>query len=694
MSLVQFLRLLGRHVVLLMAVPVGMAGAAFWATRDLPREYVASTTLYTGFVSGYSIDSETGARVDYLSTQTAFDNLIQLIKSRETTTRVALGLLAHLAADELPLEEEIDLPPVRREVPDASVEGAFARLTIDARDVGSAAYAALYIDPTPFNVGTLQGAIQANRVGGSDMVEIRYTAPDPVLAQRTLELLLTDVVGEFRSMKTRQTGGVVEFFEEQTALADSSLRQAVEGMRTFGVTNRIINYYEQTKYVASQKESLDHEVQQEQMALAAAENALRDTEQRLSEREAVLLQSDAVAQQRRSLSAATARATQAEALGASTGGSTVAIDSLRAALEGTVRGLHVLSHSEQGVSRTSLTNAWLDHATQVTERRARLAVLRQRRDEYQRVYDVFAPLGSTLQSLEREVDIAEGTYMEMLHSLNLARMRQQSIARAANLDIIAPPQRPAKPLGSKRPLLVVVAFIAGFALCIGGLLAVEILDQSMRTPERASAVSGLALAGAYPTELADEALLPPLDAQFLRNVALTLRERNASAPQLVAVVSEQKEEGAGFVAARLAERFAASGRTVRYLAPHAEGGAHTYAVGDDFVTLPSLDALTGTVPADTDLVVLELPPVLDAPLPVGLLDAADLVLLVARASRAWSTADTHTAEALRRASGEAPHLVLTGAHPTRLEGLVGEVPKRRSAIRRFAKRVARFEFSR
>ena len=134
------------------------------------------------------------------------------------------------------------------------------------------------------NVSTLQGAIQANRVGGSDMVEIRYTSPDPVLAQLVLELILDDVIDEFRDMKTRQTGGVVEFFEEQTALADSALRSAVGGTRAFGVDNRIINYYEQTKYVASQKESLDHEVQQEEMALAAAENALRDTERRLSER--------------------------------------------------------------------------------------------------------------------------------------------------------------------------------------------------------------------------------------------------------------------------------------------------------------------------------------------------------------------------------------------------------------------------
>jgi len=692
MSLVQFLRLLGRHAALLAALPVVMAAVVWWATRDLPREYAASTTLYTGFVSGYSIDSESGARVDYLTTQTAFDNLIQLIKSRETVERVAVELLARRVSGRLRLVEDVEGPALRTVSDGGSLAAVAARLAAEADDVGSPTYAALYVDPGPFNVTTLQGAIQANRVGNSDMVEIRYAAPDPVLAQLTLQILLDDVVLAFREMKTRQTGDVVAFFEEQTAAADSSLRQAVGGMRQFGVSNRIINYYEQTKYIASQKEDLDHEVQQEQMALAAAENALRATEQRLSEREAVLVQSDAVAEERRALSAATARVTRAEALGTPDPAARAAVDSLRTAMEGTVRGLHRLSHSEQGVSRSALTGAWLEHATTVTEGRARLAVLRQRRDEYQRVYDVFAPLGSTLSSLEREVDIAEGTYMEMLHSLNLARMRQQSIVRAANLDVIAPPERPARPLSSKRPLLVAVAFLAGLALGVGGLLAVEVLDQSMRSPERAAEVSGLALAGAYPTAPAEDALLRPLDAQFLRNVALALRERDAQVPQLVAVASGQAGEGAGFVAARLAERLGARGRRVRYLAPHAEGGATPYAVTDAFPEADSLADLAG--PSAADVTVLELPPVLDAPLPLALLAQADVVLLAARASRSWATADAHTASALERASGRAALLVLTGAQPARLDGLVGEVPRRRSWLRRTVKRLARFEFSR
>ncbi|MEM6326116.1 MAG: hypothetical protein AAF791_03275 [Bacteroidota bacterium] len=682
MTLVQFLRLLRRHALLLTAVPVVLAAAAFWFTRDLPREYVASTTLYTGFVSGYSIDSENGSRVDYLTTQTAFDNLIQLIKSRETVERVALELIARRSDGRLRLEEPTDVPVLRVSNP--------ARLGAEAEDVGSPVYAALYVDPSPFNVNTLQEGIHAARVGSSDMVEVRYAAPDPALAQLTLQLLLDDVVREFRDMKTRQTGGVVEFFEEQTALADSALRRAVAGTREFGVQNRIINYYEQTKYVASQKESLDHEVQQEEMALAASEDALRDTERRLSEREAVLTQSDAVAQQRRALSAATARATRAEALGTPDTAAQAEVDSLRSVLDGTVRGLHTLSHSEQGVSRSALTGAWLTHATQVTERRARLAVLRQRRDEYQRVYDVFAPLGSTLNSLNREVDIAEGTYMEMLHSLNLARMRQQSIARAANLDVIAPPQRPARPESSKRPLLVAVAFLAGLVLCTGSVLAIEVLDQSMRTPERAAEVSGLPLAGAFPTAPASPALLKPLDAQFLRTVSLALRA--AEGPQFVAVASGQAGEDAGFVASRLAERLAARGRTVRYLAPHSEGGATPYRVDDAFPEAGTLAALAG--PSGAEVTVLELPPVLDAPLPVGLLAHADLVLLTARASRSWATADAHTAEALERAAGHAPQLVLTGTQPAHLEGLVGDLPRRRSRLRRLAKRLARFEFSR
>ena len=180
------------------------------------------------------------------------------------------------------------------------------------------------------------------------------------------------------------------------------------------------------------------------------------------------------------------------------------------------------SNSEQGVSRSALTGAWLDarherHRGPRTPRRAPPAARRVPA----RLRRVRAARLDAVNSLEREVDIAEGTYMEMLHSLNLARMRQQSIARAANLDVVAPPQRPGAAAtrrsgrcSSRSPLW------PGSCSASAACSAVEILDQSMRTPERAAEVSGLPLAGAYPTAPADRRRsCKPLDAQFLRNVA-------------------------------------------------------------------------------------------------------------------------------------------------------------------------------
>jgi hypothetical protein len=55
-------------------------------------EYSSQTILYTGLASGSSIEMD--KTFNYQATNTAFDNLINIIESRETQEEVAIRLLA------------------------------------------------------------------------------------------------------------------------------------------------------------------------------------------------------------------------------------------------------------------------------------------------------------------------------------------------------------------------------------------------------------------------------------------------------------------------------------------------------------------------------------------------------------------------------------------------------------------------
>ena len=62
-------------------------------TTNMKRTYSVDTTLYTGVVSGYSIE-DGGGVTDWAATQNAIDNLINIIRAESTLKRVSLRLYA------------------------------------------------------------------------------------------------------------------------------------------------------------------------------------------------------------------------------------------------------------------------------------------------------------------------------------------------------------------------------------------------------------------------------------------------------------------------------------------------------------------------------------------------------------------------------------------------------------------------
>jgi Mrp family chromosome partitioning ATPase len=283
---------------------------------------------------------------------------------------------------------------------------------------------------------------------------------------------------------------------------------------------------------------------------------------------------------------------------------------------------------------------------------------------------------------------------------------------------------------------VVAAALAVGLVVTGGVVARELLDQTLRVPARAAETTGLALAGAQPVATATgaPAFLPDvmraLDVGLGRRVLAhlppdayasvsdasdadghnALDGHDADAPALVPVVSVQAGEGKTFVARRLAAHLARTGLAVGLLVPETDGEdiaaaaespegvtVRRYAVTDALPLARRLADLAADAPAafaGCACVLVEWPALLGHAAPRRLLRRAALPLVVVRADRAWAAADRRAAADLAAACPVPPELVLNGVPLDRLDDLVGEVPRPRGRLRRLAKRLARLAFSR
>ncbi|MDP4292574.1 MAG: LysM peptidoglycan-binding domain-containing protein, partial [Bacteroidota bacterium] len=100
MDIPQLFRILKRHVLLLILVPLILAIAVWYYTRNRDNTYQSETIIYTGIVSGYNLESTSNTNVDYMGTNMQFDQIVNYLSSRKVIEETAIRLLAqHLMLD-------------------------------------------------------------------------------------------------------------------------------------------------------------------------------------------------------------------------------------------------------------------------------------------------------------------------------------------------------------------------------------------------------------------------------------------------------------------------------------------------------------------------------------------------------------------------------------------------------------------
>ena len=679
----------------------------------------------TGLVSGYNLKSSSGAKVDYTYTNNEIENLLSLASSYEMTEELAMQLLAEYIIMEEPNPERITLEgweemktegvhEVRQLVKVAEDREAtltnIRRFRSDRTE--NPIQLLLYSKHPFFGVEHLQ-TLQTMREGKSDQLRFKYSTIDPVVCRFTLEKLTEIFIDKHRRIKQIQSTDVLEFFEKATKEAQDNLDRREDRLLAFMIENKIINYYEQTRYIAAAKEDLDEMYFLELMDLAAADSALARLEQEMEKEVSLPELNTNLVLKRDELAQLTTRIAEHELfrLDSLPADQKALLDlrqqasNLQSEIRETASATFTVNRTPEGVELKNLLTQWLNKVMDVEQSIARLAVFKQRKIEFEEIYSKFAPWGSRIKRYEREIDVAERAYLENLHSYNQARLHKFNMMMSANLKVIDQPFLPVKPAESKRKVLVVVAFLAGFILVLGIAVALELLDNSLKNPARTSEETGLEVAGAFPlfpSVLADKEKVDFKQVrdrslgQFLQQIKLQLRQSAGSAdgPQRIACVSARQGEGKSFITQMVVEKLRATGERVAYLyakPPLADGHP------DDFHYTPDIHFFEKESEAkllanskfheeDYQYIFLELPALLTNTYPVDLLSKYNMSLLVARANRSWNHADAKTLKSFEQGMSSMPKLVLNGLKTEALEDSLGEVPKRRGCIRQMVKR--------
>ena len=295
--------------------------------------------------------------------------------------------------------------------------------------------------------------IKVLRIQSSDLIEIKYESSDPGICKNTLSILVSVFIQEYTGIKANQSDAVVAYFNRQLAQSDEKLNEAEAELLEFNQANTIINYYEQTKHIASEKEHFDLAYQEILRDNVAANSVLGVLEEKMTVRQKQFINNSKIMDIRNELAKINTDIAikTFETSMDSTNEQNLIVEIaqlrhrsavLQEELRNSVNTQFNQDFSLEGAPAETVLDEWLTKVIEIESTNAKLRVGDMQKKEFDRLFSDYAPLGATMKRLERKIDVAEREYLSLLHSLNLAKLKQQNIELNSNLKVVTPPLFP------------------------------------------------------------------------------------------------------------------------------------------------------------------------------------------------------------------------------------------------------------
>ena len=581
-------------------------------------------------------------------------------------------------------------------------------------------YELLHYNHPHYSVGGIKSSSGVFRVSNSDLIRVTYQADDPGICQQTLKILAEVFIKNYTLLKSGQTDEVVAYYQRKVEEADAKLQDAEDRLLEFNKENNIINYYEQSKYIAAQKEDLDLYYQNEQIRLASASAALRELKTKLMGKDSIYTKSDAIMQKMKRISEISELIVINEIsteydpyIGNILNNLKAESKRIKDEVSAHVDQLFMYSRSNEGIPVKDLLVEYMNNNITFVEAQASLRVLSSRKEDFTRVYQIFAPLGAMLKRIEREISVAEQAYLEFLHSFNVAKMEQQNNLISSNIKIIDEPYFPLQSNPSRTKLLILVAAVFGFFIVAFIIIMLEYFDTTVKNPSAVEKSTNLKLAGAFPV------LEPGRDNTYVSNrlIEMILQQIKlhithnsiftSEKPYLILIFSTQRQTGKTTIATELIKKLRSYGENVLYLNYSKEekdqnsddlDSTITYKIDNKFVEIKHINELlvSNYLRQNNykyDYIFLEIPAIIFNSYPLELMNSVDVPLLIAKANDYWRSSDINALKMMQEVSREKPMVVLNQTELNSLEDLINDIPeKEQRSLRRKLKNVITYPF--
>lgn len=654
--------------------------ATIYATRNMPKVYTAKTTLYTGIVSGYSIEGEKG-NIDWTVATNSMDNIINIIQSESTLKKVSYRLYGrNMIHGDLQNDtkyitaasfQEIYNRTVNRPdgqkllslIDKSSEENTLNNLlAYEKPDRNNFVYGLFYWNHPHYSYGALKN-IRIERKGTSDLLDISYTSNDPGIAYNTLDILMTEFVNEYKKIRYGETDKVIEYFRSELTRIGGDLRVAEDSLTQYNIEKRVINYLDETKEIAAINKEFELREQDIQFAYNSSKVMKEELEKQMDTNTKQVLNNISFINKLKEASTLTGKISELESFSTTNAqANNDIIQDYQNKLKQTAQELSNISdkyisgkQTKEGIAKSNIVEQWLTQTLAFEKAKAELGIIKRSRQEINDKYVFFAPVGSTIKRKERYINFTEANYLSLLKSYNDALTRKKNLEMtSATLKVLNAPTFPIQPEPNNRKKIILIAFFGSISLIFGFFLIVELLDRTLRDKVRTERLTKSKLLGAFPgissyKFKSYQQAYNLIATKYLSSAVLRFfSSKQPNKPYIVNFLSNDAGEGKTYLSRLLESYWLNIGLKVRRISWNEDFDINTskYLLANSVTELYKVQS--------EEIIIVEYPNLEANNVPTKLLQEANLNLLILSANRAWRNTDQVLYDRIKQQAGSSP----------------------------------------
>jgi len=511
MNLNYLLKALSRRKLLLILIPLITLALAYFLTRNLKDQFRSKAQLATGFTTSDEIVKANENKIDENQSDQKFNNVLETLNSPKVVSFLSYSLIIHDLTSKTPFTrlkaKDLQNPLYKR------VNQAEA-IKIYKNHLDSLTLLNSYLDNERDLIEFLKlynydyqhlvdKIFNVNRVGHTDFIDVTATTEDPELSAFVANTLCKEFLQYYGINQSAKTVSSIDALAKVVAEKKIQLKRKTDSLTQFKQSHGVFNIDQESRNKSDQIKDYNIQLTEAEQNNQHDRLELRDVVKQLQD-----MGDNPVENSKPSVSSGNQeimdindklKVLRSQQLSHS--GNQDRITKEISDLTSQLANLYA-THKDPGgdVVNTGAT----EHDRLVArkhELEVRIAASDQSiLDYHQKInslsagYGTYAASSSINNSLQNEVDIAESELKAASNKYNEAKNMVYDISNA-NIKQSLQAQPAVEPEPSKRLLIIGIAAVTSFLLCVFVIILLEYLDTSIKTPFIFSKEVGLPLLG-------------------------------------------------------------------------------------------------------------------------------------------------------------------------------------------------------